>query len=312
MGYYTYNSGLIGTGTINPPKGVHDIIISSHTADITIFGRLIELSTTLSTATVPGPTNLQSTQSLIESADSAFNVFAVVGRGNYAELLTGTGVASGKRTHTAKGFNYNTSSSNILSTGTEIADMTGGSDNDLSVIDGKKWMAMAQFDGTNFDGILLWIFTGDQVSNSGGITVGGRSVTNVKDIFVPAGTGSSNYHLIYPIAIAADGTIYSNTELGNCGWNFSNNAQPGNTTGYNATNKFGQDDGTWGFIIPTGNVTAYTDGNSPGVSIFNTTTTSPGFGMGNFNSNDNSTNTYWNGSNTGSTDNMGFLFSGDA
>ena len=311
MGYYTYNSGLIGTGTRNPPKGVHDIIISSHTAVLPIFDKLIELSTTLSTATVPDPTNLQSTQSLIESADSTFNVFAVVGRGDYSEGLAGTGVAGGKGTHTEKGFIYNTSASNLLSTGTEIADMTGGSDNDLSVIDGKKWMAMAQFDGTNFDGILLWIFTGDQVSNSGGITVGGRSVTNVKDIFVPDGTGNSNYHLIYPIAIAADGTIYSNTELGHCGWNFSNNAQPG-SAGYYATNRFALDDGTWGFHIPTGNVTAYTDGNSPGASIFSTSATSPGFGMGNYNSGDSSNNTYWNGSNTGSNNNMGFLFSGDA
>ena len=311
MGYYTYNSGLIGTGTINPPKGVHDIIISSQTGTL-IFDKLIQLSTTLSTATVPGPANLQSTQSLIESADLAFNVFAVVGYTDYAEGLTGTGVAGGKRTHTAKGFNYNTSSSNILSTGTEIVDMTGGSVNDLSVIDGKKWMAMAQFDGTNFDGILLWIFTGDQVSNSGSITAGTRSVTNVKDIFVPDGTGSTNYHHIHPIAIAADGTIYSNVISGKCGWNFSNNQQPGNTTGYNGTNKFAADDGTWGFIIPTGTNSAYVDGNSPGESIFSTTSVKPGFGMGNYNSGDSSTSTFWNGSDTLNSNNMGFLFSGDA
>ena len=71
---------------------------------------------------------------------------AVVGNSNYAESLSGTGVAGGKRTHTAKGFNYNSSSSNIISTGSEIVDMSGGSSSSISggsVIDGKKWMAMA-------------------------------------------------------------------------------------------------------------------------------------------------------------------------
>ena len=113
------------------------------TLPLTLFDNIKTLATTLASATVPLPTNLQNIQSLIESANSSFNVFAVVGRGNYAESLTGTGVAGGKRTHTAKGFNYNTSSSNILSTGNTIENMMGGYRDNLNVIDGKKWMAMA-------------------------------------------------------------------------------------------------------------------------------------------------------------------------
>ena len=250
---------------------------------------------------------------LIESAHSSFNVFAVVGNSNYAESLSGTGVAGGKRTHTAKGFNYNSSSSNIISTGSEIVDMSGGSSSSISggsVIDGKKWMAMVQFDGTNFDGILLWIFTGDSVNNSGTVTSGGRTVTNTRDIFYPAGTGSSDYHHIYPIAIAADGTIYSNVNSGKSGWNFSNNQQSGSTTGYKATDRFAQDDGVWAFVIQTGDGSFYADGNSPGANPL--TEIWPSFGMGNYNASDSSDNNYWNGTSTSSTANVGFVFTGDA
>lgn len=303
MGYYTKNGGLIGSGTIQEVTGVHDIITSQVLISKTVFGSLIELAGTLSSSTVATGSNLQSTQSIIESTNDTFNVFAVVGTGDYAEGLSGTGVAGGKRTHTAKGFNYNTTSSNILSTGNTIADMTGGLNNGLSVIDGKKWMAMAQFDGTNFDGILLWIFTGDQVSNSGTITSGTRTVTNVRDIFYPRGTKTTNYHHIYPIAIDPSGTVTSNTTSGSSGWNFSDGSASG-TTGYYSTSKFSSDDGQWGFVIP-----GYTDGNAGG-SIFSTNP--PGYGMGNQNAGDTSTDCYWNGSNAGSSNQVAFVFSGDA
>ena len=117
MGYYTENGGLVGSGAISEPTGVHDIIASGLLSEATIFGKIKQLATDLSSTTVPSSSNLQSVQSLIESADESFNVFAVIGPSNLSELLTGTGVAGGKRTHTAKGFNYNTGSSNILSTG---------------------------------------------------------------------------------------------------------------------------------------------------------------------------------------------------
>lgn len=301
MGYYTRNGGLIGTGSISEVTGVSDIITSQLFSGKGIFDDLVSLSTTLASGSVATGTNFQTVQSTIETANDTFNVFAVVGTSNYAEGLTGTGVAGGKRTHTAKGFNYNTSSSNILSTGNTIADMTGGITNGLSVIDGKKWMAMAQYDGTNFDGILVWIFTGDSVNNSGTVSSGTRSVTNVKDIFYPVGAKTTNYHHIYPIAIDPSGSVTSNTTSGANGWNFSDGAAAG-TAGYNTTSKFASDDGQWGFVIP-----GYTDGNNGG-TIFTTN----GYGMGNQNSGDSSSNTYWNGVNTASTSNVGFVFSGDA
>lgn len=303
MGYYTKNGGLIGTGEIEEVTGVHDIVTSQLLSGAgSIFADLVSLAQSLASATVPSASNLQSIQSTIENTNDTFNVFAVVGYSDYAEGLGGTGVAGGKRTHTAKGFNYNTSSSNILSTGNTIADMSGGAASSLSVIDGKKWMAMAQFDGTNFDGILLWIFTGDQVSNSGTITSGTRSVTSVKDIFYPTGARTTNYHHIYPIVIDPSGSITSNTTSGSSGWNFSDNQQSGSTTGYNLTSRFSADDGQWGFRIP-----GYTDGNGGG-TIF----TTAGYGMGNYNSGDSSQSTRWNGVSTSSINNMGFVFSGDA
>lgn len=301
MGYYTKNGGLIGTGSIAEATGVHDVITSQLFSGRGLFDDLIDLAITLASASVPTPANLQTIQSTIESANPAFNVFAVVGNNNYSEGLSGTGIAGGKRTHTAKGFNYNTSSSNILSTGNTIADMAGGSGSNLSVIDGKKWMAMAQFDGTSFDGILLWIFTGDSVNTSGTITSGTRSVTNVRDIFYPDGVATTDYHHIYPIAIDPSGSVTSNTTSGASGWNFSDGQNP-TTTGYYLTSNFANDDGQWGFVIP-----GYTDGNNGG-TIFTTN----GYGMGNQNAGDTSTSTYWNGVDTTNSNNLGFVFSGDA
>lgn len=311
MGYYSRNGGLIGTGSISEVTGVSDIVTSQLFAGSGIFDDLVKLSATLASSSVATGTNFQTVQSTIETANDTFNVFAVVGTSNYSESLGGTNVAGGKRTHTSKGFNYNSNLSNILSTGNIIADMSGGITNGLGVIDGKKWMAMAQYDGTNFDGILVWIFTGDQVSNTGTITSGTRSVSSVRDIFYPAGTGSTDYHHIFPIAIAGDGTIYSNTNSGKCGWNFSNGSGA-TSAGYNSTTRLSADDGAWGFIIPTGTNTGYVDGNSPGVDWRSTSSTTPGFGMGNYNAGDSSGDTYWNGVNTNNSNNVGFVFSGDA
>ena len=285
-----------------------------------IFSDLQSLLTTLNNASNPSPTDsadIGNIQGLIESANSSFNVFAVVGYQNLSENLAGTGVAGGKRTHTGKGFNYNSSSSNIISTGNTIVDMTGGSSSGISggsIIDGKKWMAMAQFDGSNFDGILLWIFTGDSVNNSGTITSGTRSVTNVRDIFYPTGTGNNDYHHFYPIALDVNGTVYSNTTSTKNGWNFSNGSNAQSATGYDSgSNRMSGDDGFWGFIIPTGTNSAYVDGNTPGETIFSTSSSKPGFGMGNYNSSDTAfSETYWNGQIDNNNDFSGFVFSGDA
>ena len=310
MGYYTQNSGLIGSGAISAVTGVHDLI-ASQTQEKDIFNQLKDLADVLSTSTVATDNNFQGVQGIIESTNPAFNVFAVVGYGDFAENIQGTGAAGGKRTHTSFGFNYNTSASNIISTGNAIVDMTGGSANNLSAIDGKKWMAMAQFDGNNFDGIMIWIFTGDRVNNSGNVYSGQRSVTNVRDIFYPSGSGGSDYHNIHPVAIWADGTIRSNTNSGKCGWNFSNNSGAQSATGYPSDGNLSNDDGVWAFIIPTASNSGYVDGNTPGVDYRSTSWTTPGYGMGNYNSNDSKLDCFWNGANSGNNDLVGFVFSGD-
>ena len=300
LSYSSYGGGASGK------------LVSGGSGGGELFDDLLALTSTLAAGAVATGTNFQGVQATIESANPAFNVFAVVGNNDFAENLSGTGTSGGKRTHTVKGFNYNSSSSNIISTGNTIVSMAGGESNGLSAIDGKKWMAMAQYDGSSFDGILLWIFTGDSVNNGGSITSGARGVNNVRDIFYPVGTNDAmNYHHIYPIAIQADGTVYSNTQSGKCGWNFSNGSGASNL-GHNSVDQLSGDDGAWGFIIPTGSNGGYVDGNSPGETWFSTASGKPGFGMGNHDSGDSNADTYWNGVNTSSTNNVGFVFSGDA
>ena len=311
-----------------------------------IFGDIKSLATSLGSATVPSPSNLQSIQSLIEAQNSAFNVFAVIGRNACAEDCSRTTVAGGKRTHTGKGFNANSSSSNIISTGNEIVDMDGGSSEGLSAIDGKKWMAMAQFDGTNFDGILIWVFIGTggngqygSVNTSGTQYQGtstsdkgryqlwadldaGNTTFKVRDIFYPSGDEFSDMFNIHPIAIDPSGTIYSNTTAGKVGWNFSNNSNSSSGGYRTADNTLAQDDGIFAFGIPTGTNESYSDGDgssSQGVDPFieNNVSLKPTFGMGNRNSNDDSCDfVYWNGTKTPSSgeisNHLGFVFSGDA
>ena len=317
-----------------------------------IFGDIKSLATSLGSATVPSPSNLQSIQSLIEAQNSAFNVFAVIGKDACVEDLTINTVAGGKGTHTGLGINVNSSSSNpanIVSTGNTIVDMDGGSAEGLSVIDGKKWMAMAQFDGTNFDGILIWVFIGTGGNgqygsvNTSGTQFQGTSTSNkgryqlwadldagnttfkVRDIFYPAGDEGSDLFNIHPIAIDPSGTIYSNTTAGKVGWNFSNNSEA-DSTGYRNNHsppEFSKDDGIFGFAIPTGTNSSYSDGDGGSYDPFDVDgqesvnqSTHPAFGMGNQNAGDNSCNfVFWNGTKAGDnnlTNHVGFLFSGDA
>ena len=269
-----------------------------------ILQDLIALAQTLSSATVPTPSSVGSIQSTIQSANTSFNTFALVGYNANAENLAGYQATGGRRTLTSPGFNFNYGSL-ILSTGNTIVDMTGGAAAGLAIIDGKKWMASAQFNGSSFDGILLWIFTGDAINSQyGTISSGTRTVTNVKSIFDPQGVKNSDHHHFYPIAISPNGSIASSTTSGANGWNYSNNQDPGSNTGYNSTSRFANDDGLWGFRI-----NGFADGNNTSYSIFTTN----GYGIGNLNGGDTSQPySYWNGSQSSSNNNfLGFIFSGD-
>jgi hypothetical protein len=269
----------------------------------TIFANLLSLSSSLNSLTNISSTNFGTVQSTIQAANSSFNVFAVPTHAANSESLQGVSAAGGKTTFSASRFVFNSSASNILSTGNNIVDMTGGSDNSLSVIDGKKWMAMAVYDGTanGFRGILLWIFTGDSINTSNVVTTGGRTITTTKSIFQPA-LGSATFARIHQVVIGNSGNILTSNTSGNAGWNFSDAQNPGATTGYNATNRFSADDGFWAFILG-GKV----NGNA-GPSY----QTANGFGFGNPNSTDTASQLRWAGTAIAGTTYIGFVFTGDA
>ncbi|SVB48771.1 uncharacterized protein METZ01_LOCUS201625, partial [marine metagenome] len=150
----------------------------------TIFEHLQTLAVSLDALTSITNSNFGSVQSTIEGADGSFHVFAVVDYGNVAESLQGTGTSGGTTSFSSPNFVYNSSASNILSTGNTIVDMSGGPN---SVIDGNKWMAMAVYDGSTngFKGIMLWVFTDDLINNSNSVTTDGHTVTTAKSIFYP-------------------------------------------------------------------------------------------------------------------------------
>ncbi len=258
------------------------------------------LAVSLDALTSITKSNFGSVQSTIEGADGSFHVFAVVGYGNMAESLQGTGASGGTTSFSSLRFVYNSSASNILSTGNTIVDMTGGPN---SVIDGNKWMAMAFYDGSaGFKGILLWIFTDDLINSSNSITADGHTVTTAKSIFYPDNSGSS-YNRIYALVIGDDGAVDYSDYDGNVGWNFSNGQAPGSSTGYNSTSRFASDDGTWGFRLSGNKV----DGNSPGPSLYG----SNGFGVANYDGGDSRSSYYWNGSSVSNSTYVGFVFTGD-
>ena len=267
-----------------------------------IFDKLLTLSTSLSSLTSISSTNLGTVQSTIQAADPSFNVFAIPIHTANAESLQGTSAAGGKATLSAGRFVYNSSASNILSTGNNIVDMSGGGNNSLSIIDGKKWMAMAVYDGTTngYRGILLWIFTNDSITTGNVITTGGKTITTTKSLFQPV-LATGNFARIYQVVIGPSGNVLASNTSGNGGWNFSNGQGSNATTGYFATNAFSNDDGFWAFILG-GKV----DGNGLTYKSAN------GYGFGNPNTTDPGSELYWAGSLVTGTTYVGFVFTGDA
>ena len=267
----------------------------------TVFEHLQTLAVSLDALTSITNSNFGSVQSTIEGADGSFHVFAVVDYGNVAESLQGTGTSGGTTSFSSPNFVYNSSASNILSTGNTIVDMSGGPN---SVIDGNKWMAMAVYDGSTngFKGILLWVFTDDLINTANTVTTDGHTITTAKSIFYPD-NASNSLNRIYAVVIGDDGSVDYSDYDGNVGWNFSNNQQAGSSTGYYNTSRFASDDGIWGFRLNGNKV----DGNSG-----NTVYASNGFGFGNINSGDTAYGyIYWNGTQTNNSNFVGFVFTGD-
>ena len=222
-----------------------------------IMGNLIDLAqngfTGLSTQITSS--NLSNVQEIIENADPHFNVFAVVSYDECAEDLSGVASGTGRTTFTGPGFVYNTSNNDLLSTGYDIKPMSGAAANSERVkhdswdyvssyykltqkidlgrlLDGKRWMGMAVFDGytdtTNipkgFRGIALWIFD-DQTRPSTTptqnvdynpedylTTTPTNPIVKVRDIFYPAGSTSS-LHVVQTLELERDSSGISFPKL---------------------------------------------------------------------------------------------------
>lgn len=293
---HDYFDELTGVSNVVPPT-------PTPPAGTGIFDDLLTLSTSLNALTSITSSNFGTVQITIQAANNSFNVFAVATHTNNSESLQGVSAAGGKTTFTTPRFVFNSSASNILSTGKTIVDMDGGSDHSLSAIDGRKWMAMAVYDGTTngFRGILLWVFTGDTISSTNVVTSGGRTITDARSIFAPT-LGATTFARIYQVVIGTSGDVLASNTGGNAGWNFSDGQIAGAATGYRLTSVFSADDGFWAFVLG-GKV----NGNSgPDYKVSN------GYGFGNFNSNDSSSQLRWAGTAIAGTSYVGFIFTGDA
>ena len=271
--------------------------------DTDIIAGVIRATFALKLITSVTNTNFKNVQSAIQASNPTFNVFAVATKNYNSELLPGFGSGTGKYTFTTPGFVYNSSNSNILSTGKQIGNVNDGINYGLPEIEGKKWMAAAIYDGTTngFLGILMWVFTNDTIDDLNTIVTNGKVVSNTKSIFDP--TLSDNVYMrTYQIVISPSGNILASDVIGNAGWGYSNNQFPSNTTGYYSTSEFSFDDGVWAFILG-----GKTDGNTgPDYRTAN------GYGFGNYNSNDSTARLYWAGSEIVSNNYVGFIFTGDA
>tara|TARA_B100000073_G_C23729963_1_gene570534 strand:+ start:1023 stop:2357 length:1335 start_codon:yes stop_codon:yes gene_type:complete len=224
-----------------------------------IMGNLIDLAQNgfAGLSTQITSSNLSNVQEIIENADPHFNVFAVISYDECAEDLSGVASGTGRTTFTGPGFVYNTSNNDLLSTGYDIKPMSGAAANtervkhdvwdyyaygayyslnqkiDLGrLLDGKKWMGMAVFDGysdtTNipkgFRGISLWVFeeqTGSYLPGRVSInynpedyltTTPNDPVVKVRDIFYPAGS-ATDLHVVQTLELERDSSGISFPKL---------------------------------------------------------------------------------------------------
>ena len=283
---------------------IPSLVIQEPESSDQIFDNLKNLAKTLGKLTGINRSNLGSVQSTIQNSNPAFNVFAVASNLQNSESLVGLTSSNGKRTFTKENFVYNISLSNRLSTGKQIVDMSGGVNSSLSEIDGKKWMGNAVFDNTyGFMGIMLWIFTNELITSTNSVVSSTLSVvTTAASIFNPnLFTTTSNYRRIHQVVIDKNGSVLTYSVSGNAGWLYST-AQSTSVNGYNATSRFSADDGLWAYVIND-----KVNGDTPGPGYQKL----KGFGFGNYNNADSSSNLYW-GVYITSSNYVGFIFTGDA
>lgn len=270
---------------------------------ITIFESLRTLSPILDSISDVTRTDFKNVQVSIEASNSTFNVFAVVTKYSNSEFLQGVGTINGRNDFTSPGFVFNSTDSNVLSTGKEIVPMSGGIDNGVSFIDGKRWMGMVVYDGTSqgYRGMMLWVFTDDIIDGSNNIYPDSRVISTTKSIFSPT-ISPLSYSRVYQVIINADGLVFATDVSGNAGWNYSSNQYASEDTGYYSTSSFSFDDGIWAFILG-----GKASGNSgPDYKTIN------GYGFGNVNAKDSNAFLYWNGAKISENNYVGFVFTSDA
>lgn len=312
QGAYTNNETTIGCQNLSVTPFSFTYGVGGILQDIMGLATTLNSITGLSNTNTPKQTDVITA---INNANNNFNVFAIVGRGGKAESLRQSAFTNRVTAFAGMYFYTSGTTSGTLGTGGTIAPMTGGAaaNSIFSVIDGKYWMAAAYYTGSDFAGILIWVFTGTILDSNGTPQSGSRWAdgsdnSEVRKIFYPDHQ-PYRYSQIYPIVIGPDGTISNYSVSADTGWSFSNNQRPG-VNGYYTNSRFSADDGSWGFVIDDQN-----DGNSPGVYLSNMAGAS--YGINNANAGDSSDSyLYWNY--TGNTANriysttaVGFIFSGD-
>ena len=134
-----------------------------------------------------------------------------------------------------------------------------------NTLNNHPYMCLAVFTNSGLVGIATMLFR--EWTN--------QETHRLRDFFYP-GQNSNNGHDLYTYILNSDGTEVFDVG-GSTNWNFSNNQQPG-SNGYYATNRFGYDDGIWGFSIGRA-----VDGNYPGPPIRNYNNS---YGIENYNSSD--------------------------
>ena len=134
-----------------------------------------------------------------------------------------------------------------------------------NTLNNHPYMCLAVFTNSGLVGIATMLFR--EWTN--------QETKRVRDFFWPT-QNSNNGHDLYTYVLNADSTEVFDIG-GSTNWNFSNGQRAG-SNGYYATNRFGYDDGIWGFSIGRA-----VDGNYPGPPIRNYNNS---YGIENYNSSD--------------------------
>jgi hypothetical protein len=166
----------------------------------------------------------------------------------------------------------------------------------LAGVDELPWSAMAFWDGTQFRGIAISLWTQATITSANVVTANAQPVVDAVSQFYPT-TGDDLYRQLIPVVVQPNGQFVT-FDAPNTGWQFSS-AQNPSANGYYSTSFFSQDDGVWG-LQPN----RLLDGDTPGLSL-----TTGGYGFNNYNATEPVLNYYWGGPSQTSANFVGIVFS---